>query len=135
LLLTFTHLLNRVYERYPELLAEMYAYSMAAAHEELPHFTAHHWMVSNTFANDEGWPWIDVLGDDVCQDPVNGVFYPERPFPTLLHYCQFFRAGELGFQKRRIKKSIFACDSPMMAEPPRDLGKVTYKNRDGEVMC
>ena len=27
----------RVYEGYPYLLAEMYAYSMAAAHERLPH--------------------------------------------------------------------------------------------------
>lgn len=122
-----------MYERYPELLAEMYAYSMAAAHVELPHFTAHHWMVSNTFAGDEGWPWIDPLGDDVCADPVDGVYYPDRPMPTLLHYCQFFRAGELGFQKRRIRKSIFDCDAPMMAEPPKDLGAVRYKNRDGTV--
>lgn len=36
----------RVYERYPNLLAEMYAYSMAAAHENLPHFQLLNYMVS-----------------------------------------------------------------------------------------
>lgn len=125
----------RVYSRYPELLAEMYAYSMAAAHEELPHFTMYHYMVSNTFVDDEGWPWVDALGSDVCQpaDPVTGLYYPGRPLPTFLHYCQFFRAANIGFQKRRIRKPIFHCDKPMMMDLPLDLGKARYKNRDGEV--
>ena len=39
---------TRVYEHYPYLLAEMYAYSMAAAHENLPHLQLENWMVSNT---------------------------------------------------------------------------------------
>lgn len=34
--LSWTDFVPRVYEKYPELLAEMYAYSMAAAHENLP---------------------------------------------------------------------------------------------------
>ena len=34
---TWTAFVPRVYEGYPYLLAEMYAYSMAAAHEALPH--------------------------------------------------------------------------------------------------
>ena len=49
---------------------------MAAAHTELPHFTMHNLMVSNVHAGDEGWKWIDVLGDNVCEDPEDGVFYP-----------------------------------------------------------
>jgi hypothetical protein len=36
----------RVHERYPELLAEMYAYSMAAAHVNLPHFQLLNYMVT-----------------------------------------------------------------------------------------
>lgn len=125
-----------MYEKYPSLLAEMYAYSMAAAHTDLPHFTLHNLMVSNVDANDEGWKWVDQLGDNVCQPPVDGEFYPGQVFPSVLHYCQFYRAGEIGFQKRRIKKEIFSCDQPMMKELPTDLGKVNYKNRDGDVsMC
>lgn len=133
--------------RYPELLAEMYAYSMAGAHEQLPHFSMVHYMVSNTFANDEAWPWIDALGDDVCEEPVNMIkkprdsytgirqrrFYPGKPLPTFLHLCQFFRAGELGFHKKRLKLEILNCDFQMLIEPSSDLGKVNYKNRDGEV--
>jgi hypothetical protein len=53
--------------------------------------------------------------------------------PDVLHFCQFYRAGEFGFQKRRIKKQMFECGHEMMAELPRDLGKINYKNRDGEV--
>ena len=61
------------------------------------------------------------------------VYTKGKNFPTVLHFCQFYRAGEYGFQKRRIKKQMFECDHPMMAELPRDIGKVDYKNRDGEV--
>jgi hypothetical protein len=53
--------------------------------------------------------------------------------PDVLHFCQFYRAGEFGFQKRRIKQQWFEGGHEMMAELPRDLGKINYKNRDGEV--
>lgn len=119
---------------------------MAGAHEKLPHFTMLHFMISNTHASEEGWAWVDSLGYDVCQasvlndkkprDTYTGIsqrrFYPEKPLPTLLHMCQFFRAGELGFHKKRIKPDLFNCDSQMLVEPSSDLGRVNYKNRDGE---
>lgn len=107
---------------------------MAAAHEELPHYTMLHYMLSNTEMDDEGWKWVDALGDDVCQPPVDGIYYPGKPMATIMHYCQFFRAGEIGFQKRRIPGNIFKCDSPLLASLPPDLGKVDYKNRDGDII-
>ena len=122
----------RVYEAYPDLLAEMYAYSMAAAHEELPHLRPDHFMVSNVLAGGEGWQWVDAL-PDVCTPPVNGVYFPDKPLPTFLHYCQFFRAAEIGFHKRRVYKDIFSCERPMLMDLPRNLSLVDYKNRDGEV--
>ena len=122
----------RVYEGYPYLLAEMYAYSMAAAHEQLPHLRVDHFMVSNTLAGGEGWQWVDALSD-VCTPPVNGVYFPDKPLPTFLHYCQFFRAAEIGFHKRRVYKDIFSCERPMLMDLPRNLSLVDYKNRDGEV--
>jgi len=108
---------------------------MAAAHEQLPHFTMYHYMVSNTHVDrEEGWPWIDSLGSDVCQPPdTDGIYFAGKPLPIFLHYCQFFRAANAGFQKRRIRKPIFDCDKPIMMELPLDLGKAKYKNRDGEV--
>jgi hypothetical protein len=122
----------------------MYAYSMAAAHEDLPHFTMMHYMVSNTDMDEEGWKWIDNLETDVCQPPKvtagdndlgisSMTFYPGKPMPTVVHFCQFFRIGELGFHKRRLQKSIFDCDFPLLVDPPLDIGKLDYKNRDGEV--
>lgn len=111
----------------------MFAYSMAAAHQELPHIIVRHLMVSNTDMTEEGWEFVDQLGTKVCEAPVNGIYFPGKPLPNVLHYCQFYRAGEYGFQKRRVKKTIFDCDNPMMAEIPNNLGEVNYKNRDGEV--
>ncbi len=106
---------------------------MAAAHENLPHVTMEHFMVSNTNMDSEGWRFVDALGDKVCQPPVNGIYYPELPLPTFLHYCQFYRVGEFGFQKRRIPKSMFECDQPLLSELPTNLALTNYKNRDGEV--
>jgi hypothetical protein len=57
-----------VYEKYPYLLAEMYAYSMAAAHERLPHLQLDNYMVSSSDAGGEGWPHVDSL-DQVCVSP------------------------------------------------------------------
>ena len=42
---SWTNFVPRVYEGYPYLLAEMYAYSMAAAHEKLPHLRMDQYMV------------------------------------------------------------------------------------------
>lgn len=91
-------------------------------------------MVSNTEVSPgEGWPWVDQL-PDVCLPPDDrGVYFPGRPLPTMMHYCQFFRAGELGFQKRRIPKKIFSCDHDMLLEPPADLGSLDYRVKEGKV--
>ena len=131
---TWTRMVPKVYSRYPELLAEMYAYSMAAAHERLPHFTMRQYMLSNTEMDEEGWKWVDQLGDRVCEPAVDGIYYPGKTMATIFHYCQFFRAGEFGFQKRRVNKNFFKCDAPLLVEPPQDLGKINYKNRDGDII-
>eukprot|EP01041_Mallomonas_annulata_P000783 gene783-1510_t len=126
---SWTTFVPQVYEGYPFLLAEMYAYSMASAHEDLPHLQLDHYMVSNTDAGGEGWQWVDKL-DDVCTPPVDGVYFPGQPLPTLVHFCQFFRVGDLGFQKRRLAADAFSCEAPMLVEPPKDLGFLDYKVTD-----
>jgi hypothetical protein len=131
---TWTKFVPRVYEQYPFLLAEMYAYSMAAAHEELPHLRMDHFMVSNVDAGGEGWPWVDALGDDVCQPPVDGIYYPTKPLPTFFHYCQSYSAGVLSFWKRSISKSIFSCEEPLFTEPSNDLGIEKFMIDNDKVM-
>ena len=65
---TWVSFVPKVYEDFPDLLAEMYAYSMAAAHEQLPHLRMDHFMVSN----------IDV-------DVGEGVFY--NLTTITMHMC------------------------------------------------
>lgn len=128
---SWTRLVPRVYDDYPYLLAEMYAYSMAAAHEKLPHLQVDHYMVSNVDAYGEGWPWVDDL-PEVCVPPEEDVandrvtYYPGLTVPNVVHFCQSFRAGEFGFFKRRVPKNIFSCEHDLLLEPPRDLAKADY---------
>jgi len=128
---SWTTFVPRVYEGYPYLLAEMYAYSMAAAHEKLPHLQVEHMMLSNTDAGDEGWPLVDNM-EDACIPPVNGIYYPDKPLPTFAHYCQIFRAGYLGFAKRQVPKDIFTCESPMFVEPWSNLSSIDWQIKNGE---
>jgi peptidyl serine alpha-galactosyltransferase len=130
---SWTRLVPRVYEDYPYLLAEMYAYSMAAAHEKLPHLQVDHYMVSNVEAGGEGWPWVDQL-TEVCLPPnEDGEYYPNLPIPTVVHFCQTFRAGDYAFTKRRVPKNIFSCEHELLKEPPMDLGKNVYFKKKEEV--
>lgn len=124
---SWTKFVPRVYEGYPYLLAEMYAFSMAAAHEELPHLQVENYMISNTLSSGEGWPWVDAL-DAVCVVPTaDGIFYPDHPLPNVVHFCQHFKHGEYHFEKRRVtNKHIFSCDSPLLQDVPSDLGKAEY---------
>lgn len=122
-----------MYEGYPYLLAEMYAYSMAAAHEELPHLQLWNYMVSNVDAGDEGWPLVDQL-DEVCVPPdADGHYFPGKPLPNVVHFCQNFRAGDVGFMKRRVPHDLFTCEHAMLLETPTNLGKAEYIVKDGEV--
>lgn len=119
-------MLYRVYEDYPYLLAEMYAYSMAAAHERLPHLQIESYMVSNIDSPGEGWSWVDQL-PEVCQPPdANGIYYPGLPIPNVAHFCQTYRAGDYAFYKRRVPRDIFDCDHEMLVELPKDLAKAEY---------
>lgn len=130
---TWTEFVPRVYEKYPYLLAEMYAYSMAAAHENLPHLQFENHMVSNVDVHPgEGWPHVDKLYD-VCLPPnEEGIYFSNETLPTVMHFCQFYRAGPLGFQKRRLPRDIFNCDKPLLLEPPSDLGFKTWAYKKGE---
>ena len=100
---TWTRLVPRVFAEYPYLLAEMYAYSMAAAHEKLPHFQLENYMVSNAESGGEGWSFIEKF-DDVCIPPENGIYYPGLPLPNLVHYCQHMESGGLSFGKRQVSQ-------------------------------
>lgn len=131
---SWVYFVPRVFVQYPYLLAEMYAYSIAAAHEELPSLTMNHMMISDVTAYSEGWPFIDDLSE-FCENPVNGVFYPDKPFPVVFHYCQAYSIGDFFFSKRRVKNGIFSCSNPLFKLPDDQIINInTSKTRSGEII-
>ena len=124
----------RVFAQYPELLAEMYAYSMAAAHLRLPHLRLDHYMLSNTQAYGEAWPWVDGAARSSCDESLPQRLWPHHNVPVFVHYCQGYRFPdttahtkghtELVFGKRRIPHDVFAsCAGGRLPRPsPLDFG-------------
>jgi len=114
----------KVYEEYPHLLAEMYAYSLAAAHEELPHFRVNHLMVSNVGSYGEGWPLVDSL-PSVCADalrPSSNTSSAASMLPTFIHACQSYHVGRFRFSKRALPTDKFSsCDAEFLHEPPETV--------------
>ena len=125
-----------VHAQYPHLLAEMYAYAMAAANLSLPHAQLHNLMVSNVGAGGEAWDWIDTMAPtDVCEGatlsepPLNtraqgrGSFsndeHPPGPaVPSVLHFCQSYRAGGQKFGKHSVPHNVFSCDQGLFSFDP-----------------
>ena len=112
---------------YPEFMAEMYAYAIAAAHERLPHTAMKHFMVSNPTMHDEAWALVDALDDHVCDPPLRGVFYPDRPMPTFVHYCQIYATGDFDFYKALMPENFFSCESPLLEDTPANLSLSLYR--------
>ena len=106
-----------VHDQYPHLLAEMFAYCLAAAHLQLPHQTANSFMVSDVgTGRGEGWDYVDALSEDqVCALDLS----VER-MPNLIHFCQRYGVGLYFFGKRRLPKDFLSCASPLLRELPAD---------------
>jgi hypothetical protein len=118
----WTEFVPRVYEQYPHLLAEMFAFCIAAAHLELPHQLINSLMISDVGVGEEGWPLIDKIpSQEVCEfarDPDHSKY----AVPSVVHLCQRYSAGkDWFFSKRRMPSDIYECETPLFAEPPSDL--------------
>ena len=117
----WTEYLPRVHDNYPHLLAEMFAYCLAAAHLNLPHRVAHSFMVSDTGSGGEGWKLVQKMTDNqVCNPP------PELN-PHVLHYCHNYNLGKWFIGKYRLRKDFISCDAPLLKEPPTDIVNYHYK--------
>lgn len=115
-----------VHQNYPYLLAEMYGYSIAAAHHRLKHQLATGLMASNARIKEEGWRFLnDVSPAVVC----NGKHDIER-MPHILHYCQEYSVGDYHFTKYYIPNNFLSCESPLLLEPPRDAAVKFNTSRD-----
>ncbi|CAM9158118.1 unnamed protein product [Choristocarpus tenellus] len=104
---------------HPSILAEMYGFCMATAHLGLRHRIAYGLMVSySKMENTEGWPLVDVLGTEACDEDV--VARHATRLPPIIHYCQMLRVGTYVFGKRRKEHhSFFSCGADSLQLPPQ----------------
>ena len=124
----WTEFVPKVHQQYPHLLAEMFAFSIAAAHLDLPFQLISSLMVSDvgTGGDLEGWNLVEKIGyDQVCSVAKSLVSYPAPTthVPQVVHLCQRYGLGaDWFFTKRKIPAgAIYECTDPLFAEPPDDL--------------
>jgi len=114
----------RVHAEHPHLLAEMFAFCIAAAHAKLPFQIATSLMVSESSSvRGEGWALVHNIEDDkICSPTV----MKDAVLPSVLHYCQRYMVGKNFFGKRKMPHDIFTCKSPLLNLPPTDIAKIDY---------
>mmetsp|Transcript_12729 Transcript_12729/g.20582 ORF Transcript_12729/g.20582 Transcript_12729/m.20582 type:complete len:520 (+) Transcript_12729:23-1582(+) len=121
--------MTRVLKRDKDILADMWAYSIAAAHLDLKHTTLDHYMISAYGRSGQAYPWIDAWKSMSCLNPK----VPNDPgakLPIFIHMASNFKApdsalGPWMFHKGHVPGNFFECDSPLIIEPPDNLWEVT----------
>jgi len=128
----------KVYKLFPQLMAEMYAFSIASADLKLPHQILSSMMVSDTSqgssgtdGDGEGWTAIDKIpGNEVCTFALNNLDADTRPLPNVLHFCHRYGVGDRDFfAKKKLPTDFFRCEGPLLGEPKMDIGSGTYRYR------
>ena len=102
-------MMPKVHDQYPQLLAEMYAMTIATANLTLPWSLVSHFMVSDpkTMSPTEAWSWVEdlTLGADgfstVCEG-ANATTLPiatrdrsSVALPTVLHHQRYEATGHV----------------------------------------
>jgi hypothetical protein len=112
----------RVHAQYPHLLAEMYAYCIAAAHLGLKHMLIDSLMASNPGTGGEAWELVDRIPPNEVCDFAQNPDTSKYAVPSVLHMCQRYSVGlDWFFGKHRIPNDIYDCSTPLFQEPPSDL--------------
>lgn len=118
----WTEFVPKVHAQYPYLLAEMYAYCIAAAHLQLRHQLIDSLMVSNPGTGGEGWPLVDKIPPEETCDFAKHPQHDKYALPSVVHLCQRYSVGEEWFfGKRKIPHDIYECPTPLFIEPPSNL--------------
>jgi len=117
----------RVLHRDKDILADMWAYSIASAHLGLRHVQLDNYMISTHGTSGQGYAFVDAYKDLDCLDP--------RPkhgetVPEFIHMASNFKApdrkkGPWMFHKGHVPPDILECDSPLIIDAPNDLWRIT----------
>jgi peptidyl serine alpha-galactosyltransferase len=115
-----------VYQLTEELLSEMFAYSVAAVHLNLPHQLSYSFMISEPGIREkEGWNVIDSIpADQVCDHSIregtnSNVAWKDQ-LPNVLHFCQRYYLGPYFFSKYRLPHKFLSCNHPLLLDPTED---------------
>ncbi|KAH9256960.1 hypothetical protein BASA81_004781 [Batrachochytrium salamandrivorans] len=103
-----------------DIQADMYAYSLAAAHNELPHATYDQYMVSSPETDGEAWPYLQhKYNKMICSNPNLGLTF----IPTFLHVAQRYDSDltPFMFHKGHVIANLLTCELPLLVQPPEDL--------------
>merc|ERR1711991_1229069 len=107
----------RVLAREKDILADMWAYSIGAAHLGLKHTMVDMYMVSSpTTYSGEGFEFVDRWSNLSCEKPLPKV--GER-YPVAIHMAQNFKAPDIRhgphmFHKGHVPAEILECDTPLL---------------------
>lgn len=114
-----------VFETDPgDIQADMYAYSLAAAHYDLKHQSLDHFMISVPVTSGEAWPFFNRLAAQNklgrCSSPNE---YFGRELSPFLHIAHRYDSEltSFMFHKGHVAPNIFSCDLPILVMPPEDL--------------
>jgi hypothetical protein len=120
--LKWTEFVPLVHAQYPYLLAEMYAFCIAAAHLKLRFQVVDSLMASNPGTGGEAWSLVDKISpEDMCEFAANPD-HSKHALPSVVHLCQRYSVGEEWFfGKRKIPHDIYECESPLFLEPPSNV--------------
>eukprot|EP00586_Coscinodiscus_wailesii_P002275 CAMPEP_0172492028 /NCGR_PEP_ID=MMETSP1066-20121228/23000_1 /TAXON_ID=671091 /ORGANISM="Coscinodiscus wailesii, Strain CCMP2513" /LENGTH=381 /DNA_ID=CAMNT_0013261397 /DNA_START=423 /DNA_END=1568 /DNA_ORIENTATION=- len=121
IVIKWTEFVTKVFEEFPYLMAEMHAYSIAAANLKLPHQLVDSMMISDVPANREGWKFIDKMPVAHRCDIASNIYEYSGKLPKTLHYCQDYAVGDWFFSKSSFPTNFFTCETPLLAVPPMDI--------------
>lgn len=119
----------RVQKQFPDsILSEMFAYSWAAVHLNMPHQQGHSFMVSDHW--EEGFKLFlrnhTITSEKMCLGPINHYYKPH-----ILHYCQRYGIGKYMISKYELPHTFVGnadvsktCKSPLLAVPPTNVSQM-----------
>lgn len=117
---------HRIRKQYRQLIAEMYAYSLAFASIGVRHALFDHFVLSYANAPVDEQAWARAVDGRPATEllaslPASGEGVDAK-LPTFLHYCEIYFVEDWYWRKRNVPHSeVLECNAPLFAEPPADL--------------
>jgi hypothetical protein len=103
-------------QQHEEMLADMIAFVIAAAHLQLPHQMSQSFMWSDPrIAYEEPWDWVESLPKERLCDGT--ILQDGGMMANVFHYCQIYSFRDYTFYKLDLRGKIFKCNHPLLVEP------------------